>query len=68
MTFPYTYTWGNNEKRATYKGRRCRILARGTMRSVLIEFENGERTVSSVRSLRRSSALAVSKLAEGVAA
>lgn len=47
------YVWGNNEKRATYKGRACRILARGTMRSVLIEFENGERTITSERAIRR---------------
>lgn len=52
----YVYAWGNNEKRSTLKGRRCRILARGTMRSVLIEFEEGEKVVSSFRALRKEEA------------
>lgn len=47
------YAWGNNPKRATLKGRRCRILVRSRrMRSVLVEFENGQREVVSVRALR----------------
>lgn len=46
------YYWGNNEKRRTLKGRRCRILARGKMRSVLVEFENGQREIVSYRALR----------------
>lgn len=48
----HEYVWGNNEKRALLKGRPCRIVARGTMRSVLIEFANGQREVVSYRSLR----------------
>lgn len=48
----HTYAWGNNEKRETLKGRHCRILARGALRSVLVEFEDGQREVVSVRSLR----------------
>ena len=47
------YAWKNNEKRAKLFKRPCRILARGTMNSVLIEFENGERSVVSRRALRR---------------
>ncbi|MCI0562135.1 MAG: hypothetical protein MN733_26915, partial [Nitrososphaera sp.] len=49
LEFQFLYTWGNNTRRATYKGRHCRILAFGRMRSVLIEFENGERTITSQR-------------------
>lgn len=51
--FPYVYAWGNNERRADLKGKRCRIIARGTrMRSVEIEFENGDRVITSERALR----------------
>ena len=49
----HTYAWGNNEKRASLKGRHCRVVANGRMRSVLVEFENGERVVTSQRALRR---------------
>lgn len=45
--YSFVYMWGNNEKRATYKGRRCRVVAKGRMNSILVEFENGERTVTS---------------------
>ena len=50
----YVYIWGNNQRRALLKGRRCAIIARGSrLRSVLVEFENGERVVTSERALRR---------------
>jgi hypothetical protein len=48
----YQYSWGNNPKRATLKGRTCRVLARGEMRSVMVEFENGQREIVSYRALR----------------
>jgi hypothetical protein len=54
--YDHVYVWGNNSKRAAYRGRACRIVARGRMRSVLIEFEDGERTVTSARALRRLAA------------
>lgn len=53
MKFPYIYAWGNNKKRATMKGRACRILAYGRMNSRLIEFENGQREVVSGNALRK---------------
>lgn len=46
-SFDHVYVWGNNSVRATYKGRHCRVIARLRMNSVLIEFSNGERTVTS---------------------
>lgn len=50
----YRYSWGNNEKRATYKGRQCRLLVSGKRNTVLIEFtDNGERTTTSRRALRK---------------
>lgn len=46
------YAWGNNEKRATLKGRTCRVIARGRMNSVLVEFENGQREITSRYAVR----------------
>jgi hypothetical protein len=51
--FPYYYAWGNNEKRATMKGRRCRVLMRGEMNSCLIEFENGQKEIVSRNAVRK---------------
>ena len=47
------YAWRNNEKRVTMYGRPCRIVARGTMNSIMIEFEDGQREIVSRRSVRR---------------
>lgn len=52
IPFTHTYAWGNNPKRETMKGRRCRIVARGQMRSVMVEFDDGHREIVSIRSLR----------------
>jgi hypothetical protein len=50
----YRYNWANNEKRATFKGRVCRVLARGKMNTVMIEFlDNKERVTTSRYALRR---------------
>jgi len=48
----HEYVWGNNAKREKLKGRMCRIVSRGQMRSVMVEFENGQREIASFRSLR----------------
>jgi hypothetical protein len=49
----YVFAWGNNTKRAELKGRLCRIVCRGSsMRSVMVEFENGQREIVSYRALR----------------
>jgi hypothetical protein len=53
-SYDRVYVWGNNAKRATYRGRRCRVVARGALGSVLVEFEDGERTVTSARAVRRA--------------
>ena len=49
----HIYVWGNNEKRATLKGRRCRILHTFVANSMLVEFENGQREIVSRRSVRQ---------------
>ena len=56
MTF-YTYVWGNNPKRKSMQGHRCRVLRRMSMNSALIEFlETGEREVVSRNALRKEKA------------
>lgn len=52
-SFDHLYVWGNNELRARIKGKRCRVLARGGMNSVLIEFEDGFKTLTSRHSIRK---------------
>jgi hypothetical protein len=52
----YVYCWGNNSRRAELKGRECVVVARGRMRTVLVEFvDTGERVTCSARALRRAS-------------
>ena len=49
----YVYAWGNNERRAALKGRRCVIEARGALSTVLVRFvDTGERVTTSARALR----------------
>jgi hypothetical protein len=52
-TLKYIYVWGNNPKRETLKGRRCRVLARGKKNSILVEFENGQKEIVSRNSVRK---------------
>jgi hypothetical protein len=50
----YLYSWGNNLKRATMKGRRCVLLGAMALGSAYIQFiDNGQREVTSRRALRR---------------
>ena len=50
----YKFSWGNNPKRVTLKGRRCRIIATGRMASVAVEFlDTGQREIVSRRALRK---------------
>lgn len=52
--FDYVFAWGNNERRTELKGRPCRVITRGlSMRSVMVEFTNGERVICSYRALRK---------------
>lgn len=47
------YAWKNNEKRATMYQKPCRIVARGSMNSIVIEFHDGQRECVSRNSVRR---------------
>lgn len=53
MKYDRIFKWGNNEKRATLKGRRCRIIRSGAKLSAMVEFENGQREIVSRRALRK---------------
>lgn len=53
MTYPYYFVWGNNEKRATMKGRRCAVVCRGAKNSCMIEFENGQQEIVSRNAIRK---------------
>ena len=49
----YRYCWGNNPKRATLKGRLCKVVARLALNSCVVEFENGQREVISRNALKK---------------
>jgi len=53
MEMTHTFYWGNNSKRATLKGRECKVLASAKMNSILIEFEDGQKECVSRRAVRR---------------
>lgn len=51
---PYIFHWRNTAEREKLYGKRCKILTKGTgMRSVLVQFEDGEKHIVSARALRR---------------
>lgn len=53
-TTRYIFSWGNNERRATMKGRVCVVICRGKMNSCLVEFEdNKQREVISRNAIRK---------------
>lgn len=49
--FPYVWYW--RKRLGERKGRRCRVLARGTMNSILVEFQDGFRVITSRYAVRR---------------
>ena len=59
--YSFYFAWKNNPtiglfpcpKRITLYGRRLRIVARGSMNSVLVEFEDGQREIVSGNALRK---------------
>ena len=54
--YPYVWYWRGHEWRPVYrKGERCRVLARGKMNSIAVEFEDGFRTITSRFAVRKAS-------------
>lgn len=54
MIFPYLWAWRRRPADRDRRGERCRVVARGTMNSALVEFEDGARFVTSRNGLRRA--------------
>lgn len=52
---PYIYRWNRQER----KGQPCKVLARGTMNSCLVEFADGYRMVTSRNAIKRNSSLTI---------
>ena len=50
MTYPMVWHW--KKRLPERKGQRCRILARGTLNSVLVEFEDGWKVIASKWAVR----------------
>lgn len=51
-SYPYLYAWKNNEKRLTLYKRACRVVSRGRMNSICVEFEDGQREITSRNAIR----------------
>ena len=47
--FPYIYHWHRQGR----KGQRCRLLSRGKMNSILVQFEDGYTMITSGNAIRR---------------
>jgi len=54
VKYPYVYAWGNNPKRKALKGRACRILRRGKLNSIQIEFSDGTQEIVSGNAVRKA--------------
>jgi len=51
MTYDHIWFW--KTRLPERKGQRCRVLARGKMNSILVEFEDGYRVVTSRFAVRK---------------
>lgn len=54
MTFDHVWYWRDRPTYSNRKGQRCRVLVRGGKNSVLVEFEDGFRVVTSRYAVRRA--------------
>ena len=46
------YAWKNNDKRKSLYRQKCKVIGRGKMNSILIEFETGQREITSRNAVR----------------
>lgn len=53
MTAVYDYYWFWKKKLPGRKGQPCRVITRGKMNSVLVEFEDGYQVVTSRYAVRK---------------
>ncbi len=49
---PYSHVWYWRAKLPERKGQPCRVIARGSMNSILVEFADGYRVVTSRHAVR----------------
>ncbi len=49
----WTHVWRWKVRRPDRKGQRCRVLARGALNSCLVEFEDGEKVITSRYAVRK---------------
>ena len=49
---PFDHVWFWRSRLPARKGQRCRVLARGAMNSVMVEFEDGTKTITSRYAVR----------------
>jgi hypothetical protein len=55
MDFDHIWYWKRNEfRRIDRKGQGCRVLIRGAKNSILVEFEDGFRCVTSRYAVRKA--------------
>ncbi len=50
----YDHIWFWRGKLGERKGQRCRVLARGRMNSILVEFDDGYKVITSRYAVRKS--------------
>lgn len=53
MNYPHVWYW--RKRLGDWKGQRCRVVTRGAMNSILVEFPDGHRVVTSRYAVRRAS-------------
>jgi hypothetical protein len=51
---PYIWYWRKKPEGQDRKGAPCRVLARGKMNSIMVEFEDGYRVITSRYAVRRA--------------
>lgn len=53
---PFPYVWRWRARLPERYGQRCRVIARGTLNSCLLEFPDGFRVITSRNALRKAPA------------
>ena len=56
MDAPFPFVWWWRSKLPERKGHACRVLVRGRLNSILVEFEDGARVVTSRYAVKRRDA------------
>lgn len=54
MRYDHVWYWRKKPEGQDRKDQRCRVLARGKMNSIVVEFEDGYRVITSRYAVRRA--------------